>query len=326
MALLLCGVLAFTGITTNGGGRSIPVVRMPSTSGPDEATDEPSLVDPTSLSDTPEPSPDGSDVPDPTVAPEWPYSPDSPSSPASPSSTDAPEQTAPGELIWNGDPELGTRVFDGLERAPGTITVADDPQQRYGRSFRYETWENADGTKARCESRGLRRPNGSVLRLGSDFEGRTLYLGWRSLWEPMPTNGHWIAVFQLHVSGVGSGGLNVGPFVLRTLGDGRLYFQHISPDGSDRHIWSTPLPIGSWNSFVIGFRLSRNDRDGWVEFWYNGEKQTLSNNSTRYPGATLWGTHVNVKWGVYRSGANRGRAVAYLNQAGLGTSYSAVAL
>lgn len=45
----------------------------------------------------------------------------------------------------------------------------------------------------------------------------------------------------------------------------------------------------------------------------------------RYAGATLWGTHVNTKWGVYRSGPNSGRATAWLNNAKLGTSYADVA-
>jgi hypothetical protein len=83
--------------------------------------------------------------------------------------------------------------------------------------------------------------------------------------------------------------------------------------------------VDAWNSFVIGFKLSRGG-DGWVEFWYNGVQQRFTNGSTRYPGTTLWGTHDNVKWGIYRSGANHtGAAVAYLNHAQLGTTYAAVA-
>jgi hypothetical protein len=128
----------------------------------------------------------------------------------------------------------------------------------------------------------------------------------------------------LHVSGVSGGQVNVGPFVLRTLGDRRLYFQHISSNGSDRHIWSTGLVVGRWQSFVIGFRLSRSERDGWVSFWYNGQAQRFTNNSFQFPGATLWGTHVNTKWGIYRSGGNNGTGVAYLNSARLGTSLADV--
>jgi hypothetical protein len=229
----------------------------------------------------------------------------------------------PTSVLWNGDPARGTAVFDGLERAPGTITVAGDPKGTYGQCFRYETWNNPDGTKARCESRGLRKPDGSVLRINDDYLGKTEYLGWRALWNPMPTRpDSWLALYQAHVSGVTAPEVNVGPFVLRTLGDGVLYFQHISPDGADRHIWSASLRLNTWNTFVIGYKLSRGD-DGWVSFWYDGAQQEFSNGETRYYGPTLWGTHVNHKWGVYRSGSNDGgTAVAYLNRARLATSYS----
>jgi hypothetical protein len=50
-----------------------------------------------------------------------------------------------------------------------------------------------------------------------------------------------------------------------------------------------------------------------------------SNGQTRYPGPTLWGDHVNHKWGVYRSGGNTGHATALLNHAKLGRTYADVA-
>ncbi len=228
-------------------------------------------------------------------------------------------------VLWDGDPGRGTGVFDGLEKAPGNITVANDPKGQFGKTFRYETWDNPDGTKERCESRGLRKPDGSVLRINDSYLGKTLYIGWRGLWQVNPDAGKWIAVYQLHVSGVSGSQVNVGPFVLRTLGDGKLYFQHISPDGADRHLWSASFPVNSWNRFAIGFKLSRGN-DGWCEFYYNGTLQTFSNGQTRYPGPTIWGDHVNHKWGVYRSGGNSGHANAYLNGARLGTSYTDVTL
>ncbi len=227
-------------------------------------------------------------------------------------------------LLWVGDPARGTRVFDGLERAPGTITVANDPLSRFGRSFRYETWDNPDGSKERCESRGLRRPDGSVIRIGAGQLGQTFYLGWRALWAPMPTTrGRWISFWQLHWSGAGPGG---GPMTIRTLGDGMLHVQYVSPDGrTDRNIWSTPLRTGVWHSFVVGIRLSRSSSDGFIEFWYDGQRQRFVNGTDHFMAALFKGDHVNYKWGVYRSGPNRGHAVEYVNNARLGTSFADVA-
>jgi hypothetical protein len=237
---------------------------------------------------------------------------------------------AASAVLWQQNPSSGAKQFDGVEEAPGTITAAADPTGTYGTTTRYDTWQNSDGSKARCESRGLRTPAGSVLTLGTAQQGQTYYLGWRALWNPLPTTkGAWTSLFQLHVSGQSASQPSAGPFVLRTLGDGQLHFQLTSPDGSDRHLWNTALPVGSWHTFVIGFRLSTANSGssaGWTEFWYDGKQQTFTNGSTRYTGATLWGSHVNVKWGVYRSGANKvGHSVAYLNGAKLGTTYAAVA-
>jgi polysaccharide lyase-like protein len=231
---------------------------------------------------------------------------------------------APTGVLWSGDTARGTRVFVGLERAPGTIGVANDPLGQFGPSYRYETWQNPNGQKSRSESRGLRLPNGEEFTLNNSRQGQVFYLGWRALWDPMPTQrGAWISFFQLHLTGSGPG---AGPFVLRTLGDGMLHFQLISPNGSSRHIWNAPLVVNRWHTFVIGFRLSRSASGtgaGWVSFWYDGVQQTFVGGSTQLPAATLMGSKVNVKWGVYRSSANHtGHAVEWINHARLASDYA----
>jgi hypothetical protein len=227
---------------------------------------------------------------------------------------------APPDVLWEGDPARGTGVFDGLERAPGSITVANEGQ--YGQSFRFETWDHSDG-KERCESRGMRHPDGSVFRLNRSMLNRTYYMGWRSKLAPMPTTrGRWISFWQLHWSGAGPGG---GPLTIRTLGDGSQYLQYVSPDGKvDRNIWKAPLSVNTWNSFVVAFRLT-TDRTGYLELWYNGVQQKFVDGSTRWNGPIFKGTHVNPKFGVYRSGPNSGRAINWVNRPRLGTTYASVA-
>jgi hypothetical protein len=56
------------------------------------------------------------------------------------------------------------------------------------------------------------------------------------------------------------------------------------------------------------------------------DTQRFTNGSTRWTGPTFKGTHVNNKWGVYRSGPNKGRAVNWVNHPRLGTTYDSVAL
>ena len=233
---------------------------------------------------------------------------------------------APGAgLIWQADPGRGTSVFEGVEEAPGTVAEVADPTGKYGESYRFETNTNG-GVKSRCESRGLRLPDGTVYTLDDSKVGQTYYVGWRSLWNPMPDKtGAWVALYQLHLDGQPTNGVGAGPFVLRTLGDGQLHFQLVQPDGSSRHIWNAPLKLNTWNTFVIGFKLSRSNTVGWVQFWYDGVQQTFTNGAKQFPAATLMGNHVNNKWGVYRSGVNTGVADAYLNSAKFGTTYQSVA-
>jgi hypothetical protein len=155
------------------------------------------------------------------------------------------------DVLWEGDPAKGTGVFQALERSPGTVTVANDPKGQFGPSFRFETWENG-GTKSRCESRGVKG-----VDLDSSQLNKTFYVGWRALLDPMPiTKGRWISFWQLHWSGAGPGG---GPLTVRTLGDGNIHFQYVSPDGKvDRNIWSGPLPLGRWFTVVVAFRLAKD--------------------------------------------------------------------
>jgi hypothetical protein len=237
---------------------------------------------------------------------------------------DSPGDIGAQAILWAGDANRSPASnFDGLEQDPGRITTADDPQGRFGRSFRYETFDWGNG-KERCESRGLRQPDGRVWRITADNMGQTIYIGWRALWQPMPiTRGRWISLFQLHISGRSGGEPGSGPYVLRTLGDGMLHFQYTPPSGSARHIWSAPLRLNTWQTFVIGFRVSRG-ADGWTSFWYNGVQQNLAG-QPQFRGPTFMGRHLNVKWGVYRSGPNSGQAVAWVNQPRVGTTLADVA-
>jgi hypothetical protein len=225
--------------------------------------------------------------------------------------------SAHAQLKWFADPSKGTSVFEGLEEAPGHITIVTDPQGKYGKVFRYDTWDDATYQKERCESRGT---NGFRPALGG-----TYYIGWREMWNPMPTNGTWVAFWQMH--GYGNTGEGA-PLVLRALnGDGNLYMQN-NVNGTDVNFWSTPLVLNRWNTFVVHVHLA-TDTTGWVELWYNGVQQKFINGQTRYHCPT-WDSLANsynlFKWGVYRSGSlnGKGPASTFMSGAKIGLTYADV--
>ena len=238
---------------------------------------------------------------------------------------------ASASVLWEGATSRGTSVFEGLEMSPGRIGVMGDPRGQYGDVYFMETWDNPDGTKARCETRGTRRPDGTNFRMAENGE---YWVGYRSMWDPMPTrSGSWIAFMQLK----GAGTCHLSPpvgagcaAVIRTLGDGKLHM-HLTCDGS-YVVWETPMPArGTWNSFVLHWRLARSTSTGWVELWYNGVQQRFNgargNGTMRQP-AALWECEIQrMKWGVYRSGSltGTGLARAHLWRPRIGTSYADVA-
>jgi hypothetical protein len=229
---------------------------------------------------------------------------------------------ARASVLWEATTSRGTDVFEGLERSPGDITVVSDPKGTYGSVYRYRTWDDSSYDKERCESRGTKNSGGNFrVALGG-----TYYIGWRALWNPMPTNGSWVALWQMHGYGATGEG---APLVLRCLnGDGNLYLQN-NVNGTDVNFWHTALKLNTWNKFVVHVHMA-TDNTGWVELWYNGVQQTFINGSTRYNCPT-WdnkaGSYNLFKWGVYRSGTlnGSGNATAYMSRARIGTSYSDVA-
>jgi Polysaccharide lyase len=229
---------------------------------------------------------------------------------------------APSGLIWEGLASKGTSVFGNLQEAPGTITVANDPTGKYGPSFRYETYTNPKGGKSRCESSGTRG-----FTFNSSQYGKTFYVGWRAYWDVNITPGAWTSFWQFHWGG--ASGLGGGPMTIRTLGNGQLSLQLVTAAGApNQDIWNARMPNRKWNRFVVAFHYEPNNT-GWVEFWYNGVRQKFVNGSTIEHGLMQRGTFDELKWGVYRSGANHGPGtdpgVEYVNDPRLGTTYASVA-
>ncbi|MFJ3707592.1 heparin lyase I family protein [Streptomyces sp. NPDC090053] len=223
--------------------------------------------------------------------------------------------------LWRADPARGTTVFEGTETKPGAVSVVADPRGRYGSTYRLTTsgQKISDTDRVRVETRGHRTPDGKALRF---TEGDTVYVGWRSMWGPLPTTpADWVVLWQLKDYGTGAA---TPPLSLRARGDGTVDLEYCDPDLKTTQLWHAPLRTGQWHSFVVGITVSASPSKGAVRFWYDGKQQKVKGGSA-FRGATLRGDWVTDKWGVYRSDGVKGAATAYLNGAKVATSYALAA-
>ncbi|MFE0103856.1 heparin lyase I family protein [Streptomyces sp. NPDC059009] len=232
---------------------------------------------------------------------------------------DAGQSAAP---LWQADPAKGTGVFEGVETKPGTVSVVDDPKGQYGKTYKlYTSGDKVDpDERVRVETRGHKTSDGGRLRFK---EGDTVYVGWRSMWNPLPTHsGDWVVLWQLKDYGAGAA---TPPLSLRARGDGTVDLEYADPDLKTTQLWNTPLETGQWHHYVVGIKVSDDPAKGSVRFWYDGKPQKLKGASA-YKAATLRADWVTDKWGVYRSDGVTGAATAYLNGAKVGRNYEDVAL
>ncbi|WP_399083833.1 heparin lyase I family protein [Streptomyces sp. BBFR2] len=224
--------------------------------------------------------------------------------------------------LWRADPATGTKAFEGVETKPGQVTVVDDPAGRYGKTYALHTSGHKvdDATRVRVETRG-HRASGGPLRFSK--EGDVFYIGWRSMWGPLPTKkGDWVTLWQLKDYGSGAA---TPPLSLRARGDGTVDLEYSDPEMKTTYLWRSGLKLNSWHSFVVGLKISKDPAKGWVKLWHDGAAQKLAGGATQYRAATLRADWVTDKWGVYRSDGVTGAATAYLNGAAVGRAYGDVA-
>jgi hypothetical protein len=137
----------------------------------------------------------------------------------------------------------------------------------------------------------------------------------------MPANTTTNAVFQWKA--YGSNMTQNFPIVIKTNSAGNLTLWHFAPGQVGTQIWNTPLTLNAWNTFVLRLKVSRDASVGFIEFWYNGTKQTLSNGSQRYYARTLDAEYCDPKWGVY--GASSTEVYNRVHALKIGSSYADVA-
>jgi hypothetical protein len=220
-------------------------------------------------------------------------------------SVDAGRDAEIGSVLWDGDASKGTGVFKILNNeGSATITVATDPT--YGPVWRFLKTAGSN----RCEAHGAKDLTAK--------EGDVWYIGWRSkltMPQSLTTN----AVFQWKAYGANL--TQNFPIVIKTL-NGRIALEQYNPGGTRTLLWSTPFVPETWHTYVLAIKVSADIGTGYVEFWFDGAQQMLSNRSTRFTCRTLDGDHCDPKWGVY--GAMDTEAINLVDALRIGTTESAV--
>lgn len=80
-------------------------------------------------------------------------------------------------------------------------------------------------------------------------------------------------------------------------------------DGSPTY-WRGPrLGVDQWHTVLYRVKLSQDPRRGFVEVWFDGKKQRLTNGRFREHGQTIQTDHTYLKVGIYRSSDSHGTSV-----------------
>ncbi|MFD0835639.1 T9SS type A sorting domain-containing protein [Mariniflexile aquimaris] len=244
------------------------------------------------------------------------------------------------QVLWYGDPNLSVNDnfrrldSDGNSNPTGTECV-DDPNNvpfvttpvdaEFGKFWRV--------TKPTSRKRAeLARTTGDVNSFVPQ-NGGTYYYGWRWRINATPNLTGGIAVFQWKTDDGGDINNNKQNYPFNMEYDGTFLSLHAfgpaepnwNRPGSITQrrttLWKQAVSENQWVSFVVKVNVAdsydsvNNRYQGYIEFWFNGVQQTLSNSdfdqyqvvlanaNTRAYHKTFDGIEVYPKWGAYNQNA-----------------------
>ena len=210
-----------------------------------------------------------------------------------------------GKILWDGDAAKGNQVWKVASNIEGEGTISTITDPTYGL-----TWKFAKPLGShRTESHGAKGFQAA--------EGDDIYIGWRCKIS-MPPNINTNAVFQWKA--YGDDMQQNFPVIISTTTGGDIHLMHYAPGQVGAELWKTQLKINVWNRFVLRLKISRDGTVGFIEFWYNGEKQMLKGGTQRYYGRTLDAEYCDPKWGVY--GGDAQLITNYVNTPRIASSYA----
>ncbi|WP_299258440.1 Ig-like domain-containing protein [uncultured Aquimarina sp.] len=256
---------------------------------------------------------------------------------------------AHSQVLWYGDPNKSVkssfRRFDSgnagdycSNQSNNSSTATTTTDSEYGKVWKVR--------KPKGQKRGeFARTTGSVNN-HVPKDGDVLYYGWRWKINSTPNINSGIAVWQWKTDagnqnntqnyplnmGYGNGNLSLSAW-------GPCYPSWNSCSGSISRrkttLWNKSIPENTWVSFVVKIKMSRNKDVGYIEFWYNGEKQTLTNSGFQDYKVTLSsdgkrayhktfdGTVVYPKWGSYNANSCNFDVTTYYDEMRVATTLAA---
>ncbi len=259
--------------------------------------------------------------------------------------------TVSADLLWSADANDSAKVTDffkrfddgnypqdycvvkGDEKGVPSSSVSVINVDKLGKVWRVN--------KPKNRKRGeLARFEGQVNTL-SPKEGDSIYIAWQ--WkidtEDMVKIDKEITVFQWK-----SASPHNQNYPLNMEYDGDLTLNLWGPDyaGNKSYksrrvvLWRKPISQNEWVSLVVRIKVAKADHGGLVQFWFNGEQQTLDNlESTSYQvklsddkktvlHRTNDGRFVYPKWGAYNKKSCKYNVNAYFHDMKVGSSLAKV--
>ena len=244
------------------------------------------------------------------------------------------------QVLWYGDPNLS--VNDNFRRLdpdgnsnPTGDRCVDDPNtppfvtkptdSEFGKFWRI--------TKPTSRKRAeFARTTGDINSFVPQNSG-TYYYGWRWRINATPNLTNDITVFQWKTDQGSDINTNKQHYPFNMEYDGTILSLHAFGPAEPNYnrpgsitqrrttLWTQAVSENQWVSFVIKVKVdhtydnTNNRYQGYVEFWFNGEQQTLSNidfdeyqvvlanSNTRAYHRTFDGVEVYPKWGAYNENA-----------------------
>jgi len=130
--------------------------------------------------------------------------------------------------------------------------------------------------------------------------------------------GPWQLINQLHEEDW-SGSPGIATFL-----DSNRRIRFGAGDGFPSYWQGPQLEPERWYELVYRVNLSQDPSQGFVEVWFDGVQQVLSNGSTRMYGETIQTSQTYIKAGIYRSKESTGVTVIEHDNIAVGTGRGAV--